>query len=77
MTRCIAFSALLRQLLYPILMFAMVFRTLLVRVRPNVLLVFKPYDNDDVPNSGGVFAPVHAVELPRYQGRRFVRIVLI
>lgn len=47
---------LLRQVLYPVLMFVTVFRTLLVRVRPNVLLIFKPYDSSDdsAPNSRGM-----------------------
>lgn len=42
-------------------MFVTVLRTLLVRVRPNVLLVFKPYDNDranaSAPNSRGKRTP--------------------
>eukprot|EP00903_Cladosiphon_okamuranus_P021834 g20077.t1 len=49
------YTALAALMLYPVLMFVTVFRTLLVRVRPNVLLVFKPFDNDDVPNSRGGF----------------------
>lgn len=35
-----------KQVLYPLLMFATVVRTLLVRVRPGVLLIFKTYDED-------------------------------
>lgn len=43
------------QVLYPVIMFMTVCRTIWVRVRPNLLLVFKSYADDDVdrnsPNS--------------------------
>eukprot|EP00752_Nemacystus_decipiens_P002264 g2145.t1 len=44
--------------LYPLLIFVTMFRTLYVRIRPNVLVVFKPFDadfapNDSAPNSAG------------------------
>ncbi|CAM9192533.1 unnamed protein product, partial [Hapterophycus canaliculatus] len=54
-------TAAIAMVLYPLLMFVSVFRTLLVRVRPNTLLVFKPFDNDNgtVPNSrGGVLSRI-------------------
>lgn len=46
----------LSKALYPLLMFVTVFRTLLVRVHPDSLLVFKPYDDDDrsAPSSRGM-----------------------
>jgi len=48
--------------LYPLLMAVMVFRTLWVRVRPDVLLVFKPDDTDrSAPNSRGMYAPTFGI----------------
>lgn len=63
-TLCRAFDSgsTLFKLLYPLLMLVTVFRTLLVRVRPNELLVFKTYDDDhaarSAPNSRGVYGAV-------------------
>ena len=50
---------LLLKALYPLLMFVAVFRTLWIRIFPDVLLIFKPYDNDrSAPNSRGMQAPI-------------------
>lgn len=47
------------QVLYPVLMLGTVWRTILVRVRPNVLLVFNSYADDGVdstsPNGNRTF----------------------
>ncbi|CAM9789606.1 unnamed protein product [Ectocarpus fasciculatus] len=55
----IFYTAIAAMVLYPLLMFVTVFRTLLVRVRPNVLLIFKTYAEDgtngDAPSRAGGF----------------------
>ncbi|CAN0513699.1 unnamed protein product, partial [Ectocarpus sp. 12 AP-2014] len=53
------YTAIAAMVLYPLLMFATVVRTLFVRVRPDELLIFKTYDEDgtngNAPNSRGGF----------------------
>lgn len=42
------------QLLFPVLMLLMVWRTIAVRVRPNELLVFRTNDNNDQQGNNGL-----------------------
>ncbi|CAM9523853.1 unnamed protein product [Ectocarpus sp. 6 AP-2014] len=53
------YTAIAAMVLYPLLMFATVVRTLFVRVRPDELLIFKTYDEDgtngNAPNCRGGF----------------------
>ncbi|CAM9953326.1 unnamed protein product, partial [Ectocarpus sp. 4 AP-2014] len=53
------YTAIAAMVLYPLLMFATVVRTLFVRVRPDELLIFKTYDEDgtngNAPNGRGGF----------------------
>ncbi|CAM9886855.1 unnamed protein product [Ectocarpus sp. 12 AP-2014] len=53
------YMAIAAMVLYPLFMFVTGFRTLLVRVRPNVLLIFKTYAEGgtigDAPSRGGGF----------------------
>ncbi|CAB1103298.1 unnamed protein product [Ectocarpus sp. CCAP 1310/34] len=55
----IFYTAIAAMVLCPLLMFVTVFRTLLVRVRPNVLLIFKTYaeggTSGDAPSRAGGF----------------------